>query len=599
MMRLVVVGLLMCVGSFAADVPPVHASEDADSVQLDNEFVALHFSKESGTFTAIRRYRDGKLEDVAVGPEAYYWDSNTEPDGAPAGVEVPNKGYFRPAHPALRVISRVDAAEIVASVAHTSAFPFDVELHYLLRRGDTGFYAYAVVRHPATLSAATFHQTRFVSKTSAPDELTDFVIGDDRIRNINRSEVQKQLMDATYLLADGTVKTKYQNSSYWADTLVYGSAGKRLGIWSITASPEYHNGGPLKQGQTVHDNVLLRVMQSVHFGATPVAVAAGEQWSKVYGPVFTYINDGNWDDAKQRQQAEAERWPYSWVTAPEYAKQRGTVTGQWKLKGETARTGAWVVLAQPGSDWTQQSKSYQFWARTGPDGKFTIRNVIPGRYTLYVSGADQPEQFARDGVDVAAGRSTAVDVEWSPVRHGETLWQIGTFDRTAAEFRNGNDARQFEMFRRYPVDFPEDVVFTVGRSDAAKDWNYAQWTWYAKRPVWTIRFDAATPPAGDATLTIGFASAQPLSGPRTRLQVKVNGTLIETIGLPKTGTAGYRGSMQDSQYNLRVLHFDAKLLHAGTNEITLGHADAQPFPSGNPGSRVGQVMYDALRLEVR
>src|SRR5215471_20724935 len=115
MMRLVVVGLLMCVGSFAADVPPVHASEDAGSVQLDNGFVALHFSKESGTFTAIRRYRDGKLEDVAVGPEAYYWDSNTEPDGAPAGIDVPNKGYFRPAHPAVRVISGADAAEIVAS----------------------------------------------------------------------------------------------------------------------------------------------------------------------------------------------------------------------------------------------------------------------------------------------------------------------------------------------------------------------------------------------------------------------------------------------------------------------------------------------------
>jgi rhamnogalacturonan endolyase len=79
------------------------------------------------------------------------------------------------------------------------------------------------------------------------------------------------------------------------------------------------------------------------------------------------------------------------------------------------------------------------------------------------------------------------------------------------------------------------------------------------------------------------------------LQVKVNGKLVETVGLPKTGTAGYRGSMQDSQYNLRVVKFDAGLLHAGANEIELGHADARAAGGAGP---VGQVMYDALRLEV-
>ena len=182
------------------------------------------------------------------------------------------------------------------------------------------------------------------------------------------------------------------------------------------------------------------------------------------------------------------------------------------------------------------------------------------------------------------------------MHRGRTLWQIGTFDRTAAEFRNGNDARQFEMFKRYPTDFPQDVTFTIDRSDPAKDWNYAQWATYATKPVWTVRFDLPAAAAGEAALTIGFASAQPpRGGRRTRLEVKVNGTLVETIGLPKTGTAGYRGSMQDSQYNLRVVKFDAGLLHSGANEITLGHADALPAGGAGP---VGQVMYDALRLEV-
>jgi rhamnogalacturonan endolyase len=89
-------------------------------------------------------------------------------------------------------------------------------------------------------------------------------------------------------------------------------------------------------------------------------------------------------------------------------------------------------------------------------------------------------------------------------------------------------------------------------------------------------------------------------GRATRLQVKVNGTLVETIGLPKTGTAGYRGSMQDSEYHVSTVRFDGRLLHAGANEITLRHADARPFPPPDAvvGGRVGQVMYDALRLEV-
>jgi rhamnogalacturonan endolyase len=445
---------------------------------------------------------------------------------------------------------------------------------------------------------------RFVSKTVTDGTFTDFLIGEARSKTIDRSEKVEELMNATYRLADGTISTKYQNSSYWAETPVYGHAGPRLGLWSITASPEYHNGGPLKQGQTVHDNVLLRVMTSTHFGASPVRVAQSEEWSKVYGPVFTYINAGEgpgalWEDARERQAAEAAAWPYRWMSSAEYVKERGTLTGMWKLKGEAARTGAWVVLAAPSSDWTLQSKGYEFWARTGPDGAFTIRNVIPGRYTLYVSGADQPEQYAEDGVEIAAGRTTHHDVEWTPARHGQTLWQIGTFDRTAAEFRNGGSARDFEMFKHYPLDFPEDVTFTIGRSDPARDWNYAQWALYMKKPVWTIRFEDAGGRTGSAALTLAFASAQPHRGRETNLEVKVNGRLIDTVHLPKTGTAGYRGRAQDSPWNVRVVRFDAALLRAGTNEITLGHADARPFPAdGTVTGTVGQVMYDAIRLEV-
>jgi rhamnogalacturonan endolyase len=593
-----------------AAAPPVTAREDAVSIQLDNGLISLEYSKQAATFDAIYRYVDGTRQAVASGSDAYYWDSVSEPESMAAGVVIPSNGNFRvymnPDPP--RLIATPESAEIVAPARHNGWFFFDVEIHYVLRRGDAGFYAYAVIRHPAELPATTLYQMRFVSKTVTDGTFTEFVIGDERVKTIDRNAVEKQLANATYLLTDGTVKTKYQNSSYWAETLVYGHAGPRIGFWSITASTEYHNGGPLKQGQTVHDNVLLRVLTSSHFGASPVAVAKGEAWSKVYGPVFTYISAGGsvgemWADAKRRQQKEAARWPYSWVTTPEYVKERGTFAGSWKLRGEKAKTGAWVVLSEPATsrypDWTLQSKGYQFWARTGADGRFTIGNVRPGRYTLYISGADQPAQYVEDGVEIRAGATTTRNVDWTPVHHGRTLWQIGTFDRTAAEFRNGESARDFEMFKRYPKDFPEDVTFTVGASDPARDWNYAQWSLYAKNPVWTIRFRCEEPIAGRAALTLAFSSAQPSRGAVTNLQVSVNGSLIDTVHLPKTGTAGYRGSAQDSPWNVRLLEFDGALLHAGWNEITLGHAEARPFPASGEVRGVGQVMYDAIRLEAQ
>ena len=49
------------------------------------------------------------------------------------------------------------------------------------------------------------------------------------------------------------------------------------------------------------------------------------------------------------------------------------------------------------------------------------------------------------------------------------------------------------------------------------------------------------------------------------------------------------------------VNFDASWIQAGTNEITLALRGAVPFAhpdQARPG-RIGAVMYDALRLEVR
>lgn len=49
----------------------------------------------------------------------------------------------------------------------------DIEIHYVLRRGDTGLYAYAILDHPRDYPAAGFGEWRMVWKL--PDDLLERV----------------------------------------------------------------------------------------------------------------------------------------------------------------------------------------------------------------------------------------------------------------------------------------------------------------------------------------------------------------------------------------------------------------------------------------
>jgi rhamnogalacturonan endolyase len=625
----------------------VHTTQDARTITVSNGLMEIRVSRADGSLEAIRQCGADGCHDLGVTEKqaaygahgddvandyqrAMYWDANATVDHPPPGLQVPLKGYYRPGdgEATVRIIAdSAERAEISVTAGPTPLFPFSVDHRYAVLRGRSGFYAWARLEHGAGQPAATLFQNRFVVKTVMDGTFDQWAIGGGKFVPIPQAAIAEQVSDATFRLADGSIKTKYMNSVYWSEVPVYGYVGKQRGqqrgLWMIEASPEYHNGGPVKQGQTVHDNVLLRVLQSVHFGASAVTVADGEDWSKVYGPFFVYANRGAdssqlWADASRQYQLERSQWPYSWVNIPGYSLQRGTVRGTVALGGVPA-AGAWAILSpllnpsstpvsqagnQPATDWTAQAKGYAFWSRIDADGHFELPNVVPGDYTLSVSGADQPRDLTVPGIHVTAGAGQDLGrINWAPERHGRQLWQIGRFDRSAVEFRNGADdgARQFENFRQYPRQFPHDVDFTVGSSDPARDWNYAQWTVYSERPDWRIHFALPEAPHTQATLTIGFASSQPGPGRKlTDLRVAVNGSEVAALELPKTGTAGYRGSVQDSTWQVKTLQFDGSLLKAGENLITLRHADGRQIDAFLAGGKAtpGQVMYDALRLEL-
>jgi rhamnogalacturonan endolyase len=596
-----------------ADAPAVTATEDTQQIVMSNGIVSLTISKRKAEIVSIKYAHSGQETEMGNPGHAMYFDSNGGPrDVPPDQVGKGPKAGYEPLGGYVQSVKLVQSgpnrAEVALSGGPIFWFPFYTEVHYVLFRGQSGFYAYVIFRHDAFMPAASLGQTRFVLRGPAGTGLyTDHVVDDQRKGPFPTSPTVRQVMDATFLLQDGTVYTKYNNTAFMADHYFHGMTGHGVGIWMIAASNEYCNGGPVKQELTVHmDNTLLSMLDGGHFGAGSPDFAQGEAWTKVYGPFMIYLNNGlsmdtMYADAKRQTAQEQRQWPYSWLNDPNYPIARGSVVGQVRLANAKSTAGAWAVLADPGGDWPMQSKNYEFWAQVGKDGGFAIDKVRPGTYTLYVYGADQFEQFSQDGVAVNVGRSTDLGtLLWKPVTHGVTLWQIGKADRSTAEFKDGGDVRHWANFMRYPKVFPNDVTFVIGKSHEATDWNFAQWTWYCTKPYWTIQFQESQTLAGTAMLTLGICSSNPLHGSHTNLQVKVNGQLVDTLHLPKSGAAGYRSGGEDSLYQVVYVPFDASLLKAGENEITLGDQDAQPFPSPEVQMRgqVGEVMYDAVRLEI-
>jgi rhamnogalacturonan endolyase len=342
---------------------------------------------------------------------------------------------------------------------------------------------------------------------------------------------------------------------------------------------------------------------------------AGQEFHKLYGPFLIYANKTSatsnaagvlWQDALAQAKAEQGAWPYEWFKESTYlqAAQRGTVSGaisidDWGTPGASSAD-LWVGLAPAGTDFQQQTKTCQFWTKSDATGSFEIKNVVPGRYTLYAFGRGANGQFAQPGVVVKAGQNPSIHPVWVPDRKGTTAWEIGYPDRTAEKFKHDTDYFRWGVFQQFPADFPKGLTYTVGKSDWRKDWNFAQPTLadtdatgatvYHQYP-WTIDFDLAAAPLSGAndSASLYFSFASTFSA---ALIVSVNGTNVTT---PTTGffpanpsdamiRLGSHGAWSEARST-----FPAKLLKAGANTILLNQRKAASGAS---------VMYDYLRLEL-
>jgi rhamnogalacturonan endolyase len=172
------------------------------------------------------------------------------------------------------------------------------------------------------------------------------------------------------------------------------------------------------------------------------------------------------------------------------AAERATVSGQLVLRdpqapGRRCRTCWWGwririrprLQVRPGTvvdplmTWQNDAKHYEFWTRGTADGRFTIPNVRAGTYELHAIADGVLGEYAKADVTVGAGGKIDLGkLEWKPVRYGKQLWQIGIPNRSASEFLHGDDHWHWGEYVEYAKLFPNDVNFTIGKSDFRKDW---------------------------------------------------------------------------------------------------------------------------------
>jgi len=442
-------------------------------------------------------------------------------------------------------------------------------------------------------------------------------------------------------------------------------------------------------GSPAYKAIILDYWTSGHYGGGSItSIPTGQEWKHVVGPIFVYMNalanprdpspaeldkltatSGSampavpaewhdnalalWNDAVAKSKEVKAAWPYAWVEGMDYPHkdERGTVIGQLVLNdpqaaskllpnlnvglshanyagsgtGFSGRAGNGPVIT-----WPHDGNYYQFWTEGTPDGRFTIANVRPGTYTLHAFANGVLGEFAKADITVEAGKKIDLGkLDWQPVRYGKQIWEIGYPDRTGDKFFKG-DGDNYWLWGwglRYAGLFPNDITYTIGKSDYHKDWFFQEvphsttTAWLnpaAKDPynqrfgwvnipltsadpwrewgqgratTWTVKFNMPKATMGQAVLRVALAGADGGNGSEAsvpgNLSIGVNGQAVGAIHPVATNALRY--NTNKGVWNQYIQKFDAALLKPGENEMTF------TVPAGDVTTG---VVWDYLRLEL-
>ena len=595
-------------------------TEYPEYIILKNEYLEARIEKWTSNITSLKVNGVETLNTAGTSRKGTYYDFTTSKGfetifGATFSVkteedDIVDVSFKRPYTPGSNVT------------------PCDADIHYVLKRGDTGIYTYSILEHKAeypTFDMGSWRQVMWIA--SDPKNTNNYLtekIYVDSIRNWQMPSLYDFSQASSTGIAEivklntgvqaGTYDGKYEYAtpSFWQD-LVYGHASdvNNIGSWFVYGSPEFFNEGPTYHELNAAAGIIHSCMNGVHYNSIGMTVNQGEYWSKIYGPYLIYTStkatgDLNWADAKARVEKEKAEWPYSWLTnTAQYPlkEQRGSVSGKFIIndpfKPEVKGQNAWVgvtILNNPANQWQQESKNYQYWVKTDAEGNFTIPNVRPGTYSFFGYSDGVTGDYSQQNVTVTAGGVTNLgDVTWNIARDkGSLVFEIGVPNRTADEFKFGH--REYMEGFAYNK-FADNFTNIIEYNAAEKNWGTA--LPYAHSPYigangslsqwkWRINFNlpANTPLTGNATLNIAYAGAD-----HAQQWIYVNGeSKLFSYFYPDNG--GGNALLRQSnyaKYSTKSITIPMSRLKIGENTITL------LMPST---SYIGNhLMYDYISLE--
>ncbi|KAJ4964551.1 hypothetical protein NE237_016400 [Protea cynaroides] len=626
-------------------------------VLMDNGLLQVTLSNPEGSVTAIKyNGTDNLLEYRNEDDNKGYWDLVWRPPTSGKGT------FFKILGTSFEVIME-DENQIELSFTTTWDYsvgdkfvPLNIDKRFVMLQDRSGFYSYAVYEHLEGWPDFNLDETRIVFKLRN-DLFHYMAISDHRQRIMptpeDRATGQPLAYPEAVILTNpsnpelrGEVDDKYQYSCENQDSRVHGwiSFDPPVGFWMINPSDEFRSGGPVKQDLTSHVGpITLSMFVSLHYSGDDLSVKlrGGEQWKKVFGPVYIYLNSasdeehtlGLWDDAKEQMLTEVQNWPYSFPVSDDFpsSDQRGTVTGKLFIRDRFLEEeyipgdSAYLGLAPPGDvgSWQTEHKGYQFWTRADSDGSFSIYGVRMGDYNLYgwMPGFIGDYKYEVNITITPGSNLNLGQLIYEPPRQGPTLWEIGISDRSAAEFYvpapnpeyvnrlylsnpNSNDKgsapvdtfRQYGLWERYADLYPrEDLVYMVGASDYSTDWFFAHVdrnignnTYQAT--TWKIIFvldNVSEDPNETYMLRVALASAT-----NCELQVRFN---IPDVDPPRftTGVIGKDNAIArhgiHGLYWLYNIEIKTDWLAIGENVIFLTQSrHLSPFQG---------IMYDYIRME--
>ncbi len=363
----------------------VTVTDNGKSWTLDNGIVKATITKNSGSMPSLM-YKGEEILKASGGT----WEHN--PQGAPVlanslSIDPATNGGARAE---VSIKGKSNGTFMMTRSAPGGGTMVDIEIRYSLGRGESGIYVYSILSHPAAYPAmGVGAEDRYIMRLQ---QSFDWITV-DKDRNmleaaptdwgegvVVHAKEQRIMSKGVY---KNSVEHKYSYSGMQYVTKAYGwsSTKKHIGAWFINPTIEYLSGGPTRIDLDAHfgDNgdpepIILDYWHSGHYDGARAQIPAGEEWSKVVGPIYVYVNsldapkpttqaeldtlkatEGNptvpaswtananalWADATAQWRKENTKWPFDWVNGVDYAKaaERGNVKGQLVLDDPLAPKG--------------------------------------------------------------------------------------------------------------------------------------------------------------------------------------------------------------------------------------------------------------------